>query len=340
MRMENNQVDLFLHKYHRGGADALKKEDLASVLALDDFSAIYELADEIRQKNFGNIIDIRAILEFSNFCRRACRYCGLNRENRSVVRYRMSIDEIVEVSVAAVEAGYKTIVLQSGEDPFYTVDMLCEMVQKIKARCRVFITLSCGERNLTDYDRLFECGADRYLLKHETADKEIYAELHPCGTLNNRVDCLRRIKQAGYETGSGFMIGLPNQDLETIAQDVLLLKELDCDMAGIGPFIPSPDTDLRDQPSGSTELTKRAVALARILLPKANLPATTSLGVLDNSEKNSVFSCGANVIMRKVTPQKYEQFYSIYPSDIKVDNIKEEREKLEDMIRGLGRVPR
>lgn len=330
----------FLQKYRSEGAESLTAKDLEEVLGLEDFSPIFALADRVRYENFGDIVDIRAILEFSNHCRRACRYCGLNRETLSVVRYRMEIDEIVEVTLSAYRAGYRTIVLQSGEDPFYTVDMLCEIVRRIKADSELFITLSCGERKLEDYKKLFECGADRYLLKHETADREIYRELHPCGTLEDRVECLREIKRCGYETGSGFMIGLPDQSLQTIAKDVLLLWELHCDMAGIGPFIPSPNTALSEHPAGSTELTKRAVALARLILPKANLPATTSLGVLDSKEKNSVFSCGANVIMRKVTPQKYEQHYSIYPNEIKVDDVLEERKKLEAFILGLGRIPR
>lgn len=329
-----------LQKYRNEGAKSLTAQDLEQVLVLEDLSPIFEYADRVRYENFGDYIDIRAILEFSNCCRRACRYCGLNRENMSVVRYRMDIEEIVKVSLSAHEAGYRTIVLQSGEDPFYTVDMLCEIVRRIKAESELFITLSCGERELHEFDRLAECGADRYLLKHETADREIYSALHPCGTLDGRVSCLRRIKQAGLETGSGFMIGLPKQRPETIAKDLILLRELECDMAGIGPFIPSPNTPLSEHPAGSTDLTKRAVALARLLLPKVNLPATTSLGVLDSKEKDSIFSCGANVIMRKVTPQKYERHYSIYPNQIKVDDIQKERKDLEDMIRRLGRVPR
>lgn len=337
---EKEKMHRILEEYEQFGADTLTRERLLYLLEQDDFSPVYDCADRVRRLHFGDVIDIRAILEFSNYCRRGCRYCGLNRDNRSVHRYRMSIDEIVTVSIAANRAGYRTIVLQSGEDPFYTVDMLSDMVRRIKHEADMAITLSCGERPLEEYDRLFESGADRYLLKHETSDKEIYQALHPCGTLDNRVACLKRIKTAGYETGSGFMIGLPQQSLQTIVDDVLLLKELRCDMAGIGPFIPSPNTPLSTHSAGSTEITKRAVALARLLLPKANLPATTSLGVLDSKEKDSVFSCGANIIMRKVTPQKYEQHYSIYPNAIKVDDIRQERQNLEAFIRGLGRIPR
>ncbi len=330
----------FLEKLGVCGADGITEDDLEAMLKLEYFGELFAAADRVRYENFGDVIDIRAILEFSNHCRRACRYCGLNRANRQLVRYRMTRDEIVEKAVEAWEAGYRTIVLQSGEDPFYTVEKLCEIITAIKARTQMAITLSCGERALEDYDRLFVCGADRYLLKHETADEQIYDALHPCGTLANRKACLRKIKQSGYETGSGFMIGLPGQTARTIAKDILLLKELGCDMAGIGPFIPSPNTELHDREAGSAEMTKRAVALTRLLLPKANLPATTSLGVLDPKQKDSIFSCGANVIMRKVTPQKYEQYYSIYPNEIEVDDVQKERSELEEWIRKMDREPR
>lgn len=329
----------FIQKYEKN-KEEISEDDLTAMLGLDDFSMIYTYADNIRKENFKDIVDIRAILEFSNYCKRLCKYCGLNRKNKSLVRYRMDVDEIVETVKEASLAGYKTIVLQSGEDPFYTVDILCNIIRKIKEVSDIFITISCGERELSDYEQISQSGADRYLLKHETADNELYTSLHPCNTLENRIKCLKKIKQSGLETGSGFMIGLPNQELSTIAKDILLLKKLDCDMAGIGPFIPSPNTELKDCKAGSTELTKRAVALTRLILPKANLPATTSLGVLDANEKNSIFSCGANVIMRKVTPQKYEQYYSIYPNEIKVDNIKKERQDLENFIKSLGRIPR
>ena len=186
---------------------------------------------------------------------------------------------------------------------------------------------------------LKNCGADRYLLKHETADPELYDRLHPCGTLKERVECLKNINRLGYETGSGFMIGLPGQTLETIASDLLLLKELNCKMAGIGPFIPHPDTPLAVEKAGDTELTKRAVALARLLLPKANLPVTTSLGVVNREEKDNAFACGANVIMKKVTPDPYKQAYEIYPAKLEKTDVIGDRKKLEEQIRQLGRIP-
>ncbi len=316
----------------------LTKSELAGLLALEDFTEVYRCADEIREREVGGTVHIRAILEFSNHCRRKCRYCGLNSQNKNIKRYRMTPDEIVRTAWKAVEAGYRTIVLQSGEDAWFTPEILGTIVREIK-RSGAAVTVSCGEMPAESYAYLKASGADRYLLKHETADPELYGRLHPCGTLKNRVACLKNLKALGFETGSGFMIGLPGQTLETIADDLLLLKEIGCDMAGIGPFIPHPDTELKNLPGGSAELTKRAVALARILLPKCNLPATTALGVLDAQEKNNVFSCGANVIMRKVTPDPYKQLYEIYPAKLGRTDIVKERSDLEDMIRAFGKNP-
>lgn len=311
---------------------------LASLLEQPDFSQIYALADKIRETHKGNQVQIRAILEFSNHCRRRCRYCGLNAENRRLTRFRMEPEEMIHAAHEAYRAGYRTIVLQSGEDPFYTPERLGEMIREIK-KDPIAVTVSCGEMSANAYAHLRACGADRYLIKHETADEQLYASLHPCGTLENRVACLRELKQLGYETGSGFMIGLPGQSARTIAQDLLLLREIPCDMAGIGPFIPHPDTALKDLPAGSIETTKRAVALARILLPDCNLPATTSLGVLNPEEKNHIFSCGANVVMRKITPTRYKRLYEIYPANLGDTDILAQRQELEQQIRALGREP-
>ena len=311
---------------------------LTELLRLDNFDEIFKQADKVRRETVGDVVHIRALLEFSNHCRRQCRYCGLNCKNKRLKRFRMQPEEMIEIAKQAADAGYRTIVLQSGEDPCYTPQKLGEIIYAIK-KTGMAVTVSCGEMGFQDYRYLKECGADRYLLKHETADPAIYQSLHPCGTLQNRVRCLKDLKRLGYETGSGFMIGLPGQTEETIAQDLLLLTQIPCDMAGIGPFIPHHDTELKDLPPGSTALTLRAVALARLLLPKCNLPATTSLGVLDTDPKNQVFSCGANVIMRKVTPDSYKKLYEIYPARFKQTNIKKERKELEEQLKALHRIP-
>ena len=317
----------------------ISQDDIVSLLKLEDFSKIFELADKINFDNFKNKVDIRAILEFSNNCKRKCAYCGLNSNNKKLTRYRMTEDEILQTTFEAYNAGYKTIVLQSGEDSYFTSKKIGNLVKKIKENMDIAITVSCGEMSYEDYKYIKECGADRYLLKHETSDEKLYSSLHSCGTLSNRIKCLKDLKTLNYYTGGGFMIGLPGQTLHTIANDILTLKSIPCDMAGIGPFISSDDTPLKNMKNGDTLLVKKAVAIARILLPKSHLPATTALGVIDSKEKDNIFSCGANVIMRKVTPQKYEQFYSIYPNKIKVNDIIKDRKNLEQQIINMGKIP-
>ncbi len=314
--------------------------ELAEILKGHNDAYLYLKANEVCKKNFGENIYIRAIVEFSNYCRRRCKYCGLNANNKTADRYRMSVDEIVQSVKEAYDAGYKTIVLQSGEDVYYSKDKICEMIDKIREYCDIVITLSIGERPYEELKAFKERGANRFLLKHETSDEKLYEYLHPCGTLDARVNCLKNIKALGYETGSGFMIGLPTQTLEIVARDIMLLHELSCDMAGIGPFISHPETELVGASSGDTELTKRAVALTRLILPKSNLPATTSLGMVKDKAKDDIFSCGANVIMKKATPWKYREKYEIYPTNFgEVHTIKEDRLTLEAHIRALGKIP-
>lgn len=316
----------------------MKKNEIVSLLAMPNFDEIFLLADKIRSENVGDEIQIRAILEYSNYCKRACSYCGLNCNNKNLKRYRLSVGDIIDSAKIAHDVGYKTIVLQGGEDDFYNAKRLGEICKEIN-KFDMAITLSAGELPYDTLKYLYDMGAKRYLLKHETSDPMIYKALHPDAELKSRIDCLRNLKKIGYETGSGFMIGLPNQTLETIADDILLLKNIGCDMAGIGPFIPHPDTPLKDQPQGSYDLTLRAVAITRILLPNINLPATTSLSVIKTSEQKSVFNCGANVIMRKITPTEARKLYSIYPSKARETDILSERKELENYIIDLGKIP-
>ena len=316
----------------------LEKEHLVQLLELEDFSPVYELADEIRRTTVGDEVHIRAIIEFSNICARQCKYCGLNCNHEGIDYYQMTADEILSTAEQAINAGYKTIVLQSGENPKLNKRWMGHVIKHIVSMGAV-VTLSIGELSRDELEFYRKCGAERYLLKHETADPGIYEELHSCGTLQERVECLRNIHDLGYETGSGFMVGLPGQTLETIADDLLLLKELNCKMAGIGPFIPHPDTPLCDAEAGSPELTKRAVALTRLLIPDANLPVTTALGVVNQSDRENAFACGANVVMKKVTPDEYKEAYEIYPAELGKTDIENDRKLLEEQIRALGRIP-
>ena len=245
-------------------------EGIAALLSSEDFTQVYRLADQIRRETVGDIVHLRAIIEFSNICKRQCVYCGLNRENKELGRFRMSREEILEAAAEAVSAGYRTIVLQSGEDDYFTAGRLADIIKSIKEMevpseertvrpIHPAVTISCGERCEEDYRIWKQAGADRYLLKHETADPRIYDELHPCGTLQQRVKCLKILSRLGYETGSGFMVGLPGQTLRTLGEDLLLLKEIPCKMAGIGPFISNPKTPLADQPDG--DVYKRQMQL-------------------------------------------------------------------------------
>ncbi|MBR2620513.1 MAG: [Firmicutes bacterium] len=328
----------------------LTKSKIIQLLALDDFTPVYEAADRVRAASVGDTVHLRAIIEFSNICKRQCIYCGLNRDNEDLPRFRMSHEEIVATAREAVAAGYRTIVLQSGEDPWFTPERLGAIIEDIKAIkitdigtnefVHPAVTISCGEMSEEDYAYLKSKGADRYLLKHETADPVIYSRLHPCGTLENRTNCLKTIHKLGYETGSGFMIGLPGQTLETIAEDLLLLRDIPCQMAGIGPFISNPKTALAGEKNGDPELTRRAVALARLLLPKANLPVTTALSIMTEEEhEQNPFAFGANVVMKKVTPDQYKEAYEIYPADFKSTDIAGDRKELEEIIKSYGRMP-
>ena len=326
-------------------------EAIASLLALEDFSPVYGEADRVRKEHVGDTVHLRAIIEFSNICKRQCIYCGLNRENKELPRFRMSREEIARTAAEAVEAGYRTIVLQSGEEDGIAKEWLGKVIEDIKSLKMPgtseapAITVSCGEKDEETYRYLREKGADRYLLKHETADPELYDSLHPCGSLESRIACLRTLKRLGYETGSGFMVGLPGQSLETLGRDLLLLTEIPCRMSGIGPFISNPKTPLAGKPNGDPELTSRAVAIARLLLPDANLPLTTALSILSKEETENgcitenPFEFGANVIMKKVTPDEYKAAYEIYPAQFKKTEILQDREDIERMIKVYGRQP-
>ena len=319
----------------------MKKNEIIKALKSKSFDEYYNQADKIRKKEKGNEVFIRAIIEFSSYCTMRCQYCGLNCTNKDAIRYRMETKEIIEIGTKAIKAGYKTLVLQGGEDPlFKDGKRLQEVIHEIKDKHPdIAITLSAGELKPNVLKMLKEAGADRYLLRHETSDRKLYESLHPGKTFKERKETLETLKALGYETGSGFMVGIPGQQIESLADDLLFLKDIHCDMAGMGPYISHPKTSLRGNPNGSVELTKRCVAIARILLPEANLPVTTAIGVLNQEERRNAFGCGANVIMRKVNPAKYKKAYEIYPADLGETDIVRERVELEEMINSIGRVP-
>jgi biotin synthase len=297
----------------------VKGLDVACIIPLlqacpgDETESLFACAARTRKRFVGDSVHIRGIIEFSNYCVRNCMYCGLRRDNRKLRRYRMTPDEILAASENGIQSGYRTVVLQSGEDPYYGASDIARIVEGIKAFGDVAVTLSVGERSRSEYATMKAAGADRFLLKHETADAELYLRLHPGASLETRIECLQNLKGLGFQVGSGFIIGLPGQDISTIAKDIALLKELDVEMAGIGPLIPHPDTPLVSCPAGDVLMTLKAVAVARLVLPHANLPVTTALSTLRQDGRELALSCGANVIMPNITPAKYRELYEIYP---------------------------
>ncbi|MCL6628988.1 MAG: [FeFe] hydrogenase H-cluster radical SAM maturase HydE [Armatimonadetes bacterium] len=258
---------------------------------------------------------MRGLIEFSNVCSRNCCYCGLRRDNRQIRRYRMSPEEIVDVSVKVLQKGIGTVVLQSGEDPWYTAEIMADIIRRIKSKAsNAAITLCIGERTYDEYRIMREAGADRYLLRHETANPDLYRELHPDMSFQNRIRCLRDLKSLGYQVGAGSMVGLPSQTVEDMARDVVFLRELDVDMVGIGPFIPHPNTPLGNEQGGSLEMTLKMVAAVRIATRNTLIPATTAIGSIDPDGREKALMAGANVVMPNFTPLQYRVNYEIYPN--------------------------
>lgn len=301
----------------------LSKEELIDYLKQEDYTLLTSKADKIREQNLGNEVHLRALVEFSNICRNNCLYCGIRRGNHNLSRYRLSQDDILSITKLAVELGYKTIVLQSGEDMYFNTLRLCHIIEEIK-KYDVALTLSIGERTYEEYKAFKLAGADRYLMRIETTNKELYHQLNPNQSWDNRHKCLLQIKELDYELGSGIMVGLPNQTLESIANDLLYLKELDVDMAGIGPFIPHPDTPLAREAGGSFALALKTMALMRLLLEDINIPATTAMEALHPKGQIIALQSGANVIMPNLTLSNCRKLYSLYPNKENTIQTKEE----------------
>lgn len=301
-----------------GAGEDLGRDELACLLRLEgeEQQALFAAADRVRARTMGDGVHLRGLIEFSNICRMDCCYCGIRRSNRKVRRYRMAPEEIVAAAQGASRLGYGSVVLQSGEGDALNPGELAGVVRQIKATTPLAITLSVGERTREEYALWRAAGADRFLLRHETADPELFARLRPGRRLQQRLQCLRWLRELGYQVGSGFMVGLPGQTVETIADDILLLKELNVEMAGIGPFIPAPDTPLADEASGTVDQTLNAVACTRLTLQDAHLPATTALGSIHPRGRQLALQCGANVIMPNVTPGRYREHYQLYPNKI------------------------
>jgi len=331
--MNNTKLKSILYKSN------LTKDEILYLLSLteeEEIAQLYNHADEIRKKYCGDDVHLRGIIEFSNYCDQDCLYCGLRRSNKKLERYRMTKDEIISTAGMITQAGLKTVILQSGEDHFYSKSLVSDIIQSIKEKFDPAITLSIGERGRDEYDEWKKAGADRYLLKHETANEHLYSTYHQQEKLKSRLAHIKYLKKIGFQTGSGNIIGLPGQTIEDIADDILLCKEMDCDMCSFSPFIPSNDSPLRKIPPANIDLTLKTIAVARIVLNDVHIPATTALSTLIDGGKELGLKVGANVIMPNFTPLPYRENYQIYKNKKTYDPL-EYLDELKVMLVRIGR---
>ncbi len=273
-----------------------------------------EKAVAVRQKIYGSAVYVRGLVEISNICKNNCFYCGIRRDNAACDRYRLGAEEIFGCAEEGYRLGFRTFVLQGGEDPHFTDEVLCGIIGGIKKRhpdCAV--TVSMGERSRASYQRLFDAGADRYLLRHETADRGHYGQLHPPEmSFDNRMRCLRDLREIGFQTGCGLMVGSPGQTSQTLALDLKFIEEFKPDMCGIGPFIPHKDTPFGDHPAGTLELTCYLLSIIRLIHPPVLLPATTALGTIHPQGREKGILAGANVVMPNLSPENVRSKYELY----------------------------
>lgn len=329
--------------------DLIKKAEKTHSLTRDEIVQILEKpftihhslftsADRVRAKYVGDEVHLRGLIEFSNYCKQNCLYCGFRRDNKKATRYRLTEEQIIKFAKDASEQGYKTVVLQSGEDTFFTIDKMKYIISEIK-NFDLAITLSIGEKTFEEYEAYKKAGADRFLIRIETTDKNLYTKLDPDMDWQNRLRCLEALKKLGYEVGTGSLVGLPEQTLESLADDILFFKEINADMVGIGPFIPNENTPLKDAQGGSFDLALKVMAITRLLLPDANIPATTAMETLNPNGRIIALKSGANVVMPNVTQGDYRKFYEIYPGKICVNDTPEKcRGCISGKIASIGRT--
>ena len=297
------------------------------------------LAKRIREEHFGNQIYVRGLIEFTNYCKNDCYYCGIRRSNPNAERYRLTMEQILECTHTGYELGFRTFVLQGGEDGYYTDERLEEIIKAIKEKhpdCA--LTLSLGERSRKSYELFYQAGADRYLLRHETADAGHYQRLHPEEmSYEHRMNCLKELKAIGYQVGCGFMVGSPGQTEETLAEDMLFIQEFQPHMVGIGPFVPHHETPFGREPGGTVEDTLYLLSLIRILEPTVLLPATTALGTIDPRGREKGILAGANVVMPNLSPTNVRKKYELYDNKICTgDEAAECRSCLSNRMKTIG----
>lgn len=318
----------------------LSDDKLKEILQTDLYDEqLFLNADEVRREQYSNKVFIRGLIEFTNYCKNNCFYCGIRRSNTSCERYRLSKQEILDCCKEGYEAGFRTFVLQGGEDAYFTDELMCNIISEIRKKYEdCAITLSVGERSRESYQKYFDSGANRFLLRHETANEEHYNKLHPRELkLENRKRCLFDLKEIGYQVGSGFMVGSPYQTTENIIEDIRFLQQLQPQMIGIGPFIKHSRTPFKDFENGSFELTLRLISIMRLIFPKALIPATTALGTITSGGREMGLKAGANVVMPNLSPQRNRKKYEIYENKLySGEESAQSLEKLSESIKSIG----
>lgn len=296
------------------------EEYLYLIANCDEESALLlqEYAVKQRKEIYGNSVFVRGLIEISNICKNDCYYCGIRRRNKNADRYRLSPQKILDCADVGYDLGFRTFVLQGGEDSYYTDELLEDIIVKLKKKYDdIAITLSLGERTFDSYKKLYDAGADRYLLRHETADEKHYKMLHPKNmSFDNRINCLNNLKQIGYQVGCGFMVGSPYQTPKELAEDLKFIEEFQPDMCGIGPFIPHRDTMFKNESAGTVELTCRLLSIIRLIKPNILLPSTTALGTIHPFGRERGIQSGANVVMPNLSPVSVRKKYELYDNKI------------------------
>lgn len=316
--MNNSRIIELIDKlYETNYIDNSELLFLLDNLTKEEEEYLIKKANETRISRYGHKVFMRGLIEFTNYCKRSCAYCGIRAMNSKADRYRLTEEEILSACEQGYKLGYRTFVLQGGEDDYFTDDKIVEILKSIKSKypdCA--ITLSIGEKPYESYKKYFDAGAERYLLRHETASKELYEKLHKNMSFDNRINCLWNLKDIGYQVGAGFMVGLPGQTNQDLVKDIMFIKELQPHMVGIGPFIPHKDTPLGQEKGGTVEKTVIMLAIIRLFLPDVLLPATTALGTIDPVGREKGLKAGGNVVMPNLSPVTVRKKYSLYDGKI------------------------